>query len=195
MLVLLVMIYIGVKMSITWMVLILFADTNKIEMPVDKVDFFELSHVYDDKGRHYLDQVILWEWVTHKIYNKEKMRYDTRLDKRVVIWYSLPKSKYREVLTPVELRRKNQELAEEWRKLYGLKYVAPDYNPKFLGGVGVPRYDPFRKTWVVIITYKHVLRKFYGNGYIETWLQTDPEVENQEVFPTHTRRQIFQGIK
>ena len=185
---------------VLWIVLlgilysIIFSDV-RTRLPEAEVGYFELNHHYHSDAKIKFDQIIFWDWVNHGRYNSEG-KYIKTLERKCAGWYML--GDVREKLTPDEQRKKNQELAAKWVQEHGITIVAPDYNPKFLGGLTVPRYDAARKEWVVILTYSKKLVKLRGHGMIETWTQdvdgsptTDPEQANRIIFPQETRKKLI----
>ena len=182
------MVLLGVMYSI------IFADINRVRLPEAEIGFFELNHHYGSDAKVKFDQIIFWDWVDHGRYNKEG-KYIKTLERKCSGWYLL--KNVREKLTPAEQRDKNQEVIAEW-KANKNKGIAPDYVPKFLGSMQVPRYDVARKIWVVVLTNRNHLVKLKGHGFIETWTQdvddsptTDPEQANRIIFPQETRRKII----
>lgn len=162
----------------TWIVFLAFSSIPQQDIIEDHVDFFELSHVYDDEGKLVLDQVIMWDWVyDHATKSTEK---------KVVAWYTLKNC--REVLTREEWLKKNREFGDAWVKKHGMHGFIPDYVPEFIGNSKCPRYDHARKKWIVVFAERSAIRKITANAYMETWTQFDPEVENQNLFEKSTRR-------
>lgn len=166
---------------------IIFADVNQVRLPQAEIGYFELNHYYNGDGKLVFDQVIFWDWVNHGRYNKEG-KYIRTLERKCAGWYTIKDA--REKLTPAEQRDKNQEVIAEWRAKKH-KGMAPDYVPKFIGSMKVPRHDIARKEWFVILTKGKRMVKLKGSGFIETWTQIDPEVVNRDIFPTDKRRKII----
>ena len=163
-----------------WMaILILMSSIPRDNVIYDHVDFFEINHVYDDEGKLVLDQVVMWDWVTH----------EGKTEKKVVAWHLLKDC--REVLTPEEFRKKNMAFQEAWRKEYGTSIRAPDYVPEFLGHRYCPRKDHRSNTWIMIIPD----HKITANACMETWTQYDSEIENRKLFSKESRRGLGKRIK
>lgn len=166
----------------------LLADIPRTPVLECKVDIFELNHRYDNDGKISFDQMILWEWADYHYYDEDTKRTKCRRELKVCDWYMV--TKYRKKLTPEEQAKKNKELAQEWVKKYGkgADNVKAHYNPPFEGGIEVPRYDVARGCWIVILVKDTHILKIYGTTFMESWTQFDPEVENQRLFNTNTRK-------
>lgn len=158
------------------------------------VDYFELNHTYDGDGKLTFDQMILWEWADYQYLDEDK-RMRTRREPKVTDWYIV--TKYRRKLTPEQQKKLDKELEQEWIKKFGKDAAAnvPQATPQFDGGIEIPRYDLDRKRWKVIIRKRTGWVVIYATSFVETWTQFDPEVENQKLFSSNTRKYYLKRVK
>ena len=180
-------------MVILGVAVVLLADLPDPNTHYYTVDYFELNHRYDDNGKLNFDQIILWEWADYYYYEDKRKR--VRREPKVTDWYMV--TKYRRKLTEEEQKKKNKELAQEWVKKFGkgADLNVPPYTPPFDGGIEIPRYDPQRKRWKVIIRKRTGWVIIYAASFVESWTQTDPEVDNQKLFSTDSRKHYLKRVK
>jgi hypothetical protein len=136
----------------------------------DTIDTIEINHLYDELGRHVLDQMIFW--------NSNRNAY---MDNKEVLCWILIKNG-RRPCSKEEL----EIIKRQWRNA---KVVFPrGYEPTIWMGINI-KYERHTDMYnFTFIDTSDIMRRVRSKTIMETWTQHDPELAHRQFLPKEQRK-------